>query len=44
LVTISVGCPWRSTVRWGLGKLLVGLIATRQTTGSPVLMPPSMPP
>src|SRR5207248_5677911 len=43
-VTISVGAPARVTVRCGCGRLLVGLTATRHTTGSPLLMPPSMPP
>ncbi len=43
-VLISVGSPLRVTVACGRGKLLVGLIATRQTIGSPLEMPPSMPP
>src|SRR5262245_11593352 len=43
-VAISVGWPLRVTVRWGRGRLLVGFTATRQTTGSPLLMPPSIPP
>ena len=34
----------RVTVCCGCGRLLVGLTATRQTIGSPLLMPPSMPP
>ena len=42
--TISVGSPARVTVCCGRGRLLVGLIATRQTIGSPLEMPPSMPP
>src|SRR5437879_3483007 len=41
---ISVGSPARVTVRCGWGRLLVGLSATRHTTGSPLLIPPSMPP
>src|SRR5438132_5614997 len=43
-VAISVGSPERVTVFWARGKLLVGLTATRQTIGSPLEIPPSMPP
>src|SRR5260370_688730 len=43
-VTISVGSPCRVTVGCGRGRLLVGFRATRSTIGSPLLMPPSMPP
>jgi hypothetical protein len=44
LTAIVVGSPEVVTVRCGLGMLLVGLSATRQMIGSPLEMPPSMPP
>src|SRR5262245_7184980 len=43
-VLISVGSPERVTVGWARDRLLVGLLATRQIIGSPLEMPPSMPP
>ena len=44
LVASSVAAPSRVTVGWAIRIELVGLNATRTTTGWPVLMPPAIPP
>src|SRR5262245_16666503 len=44
LTVTSVGSPLLVTVRWGCGRLLVGLMATRQMIGSPLEIPPNIPP